>query len=148
MKDSFDARAYLTDKSDIVALLVFEHQAHVQGFITRANFKSRTLLSQKGLNPAQASWASLPADVQKPLKAMLEPLVRAMVFSSAATLADTVTSTSGFDKWFEAQGPRDSHGRSLREFDLTRRGVPVSAELYGVFGCVRGATRVREGVCV
>jgi hypothetical protein len=142
LKDLFDTGPYMTDKSDIVALLVFEHQAHVGGFITRANFKSRTLLQKKGLSPADASWSSLPPDVQKPLKAMLEPLVRAMLFVNAATVTDRISSTSGFDTWFQAQGPRDSKGRSLRELDLRNRvfKYPMSYLVYtdgfdGLPGC-------------
>jgi hypothetical protein len=132
LKDLFDTGPYLTDKSDIVALLVFEHQAHVGGFITRANFKSRTLLANKGLDPSRTAWASLPQDTQKSLKAMLEPLVRAMLFTNAAAVTDKVSSTSGFDRWFEAQGPRDAKGRSLRELDLRKRvfKYPVSYLVY------------------
>jgi hypothetical protein len=122
LKNLFDTKSYLTDKSDIVALLVFEHQAHVSGFITRANFKSRTLLARKGLDSSgDVAWSSLPPDLQKALKAMLEPLVRAMLFANATTLNDQIKSSSGFDKWFQAQGPRDPKGRSLRELDLRNR---------------------------
>jgi hypothetical protein len=35
LRDLFDTRAYLTEKSDIVALLVFEHQAYIDGWICR-----------------------------------------------------------------------------------------------------------------
>lgn len=127
----FDTGPYLTDKSDIVALLIFEHQAHVSGFMTRANFKSRTLLGKRGLD-ARMPWSSLPPDVQKALTAMLEPLVRAMLFANAAAPTDEITSSSGFDTWFEAQGPRDPQGRSLRELDLRTRifRYPLSYLVY------------------
>jgi hypothetical protein len=132
LRNLFDTAPYLTDKSDIVALLVFEHQAHVGGFITRANFKSRTLLARKGLDASRVPWSSLPQDVQKSLRAMLEPLVRAMLFASAATVTHKISSTSGFDTWFEAQGPRDPKGRSLRELDLRNRvfEYPLSYLIY------------------
>jgi hypothetical protein len=32
-----------------------------------------------------------------------------------------VKGASGYAEWFAMQGPRDKQGRSLREFDLTRR---------------------------
>ncbi len=129
----FDTRSYLTDKSDIVALLVFEHQAYIAGFITRANFKSRTVLARNGLDPSNAPrWASLPAEVQKPLKSMLESLLRGLLFVDAATLDDKITSSSGYDRWFEAQGPHDPQGRSLRELDLRTRvfKYPLSYLIY------------------
>jgi hypothetical protein len=39
---------------------------------------------------------------------------------------------SGFDAWFQAQGPRDSAGRSLRELDLETRlfRYPLSYLIY------------------
>ncbi|HEU4626769.1 MAG TPA: hypothetical protein VFS52_18550 [Steroidobacteraceae bacterium] len=139
----FDTRPYLTAKSDIVALLVFEHQAHIGGFITRANFKSRTVLARNGLDPSGAvRWSALPPTVQKPLKSMLEALVRGMLFVDATAPEDKITSTSGFDRWFEAQGPRDPKGRSLRELDLQTRlfKYPLSYLVYsggfeGLPGC-------------
>ena len=118
----FDSRPYLTDKSDIVALLIFEHQTYIEGFITRANFKSRMVLARNGEDASGASaWVSLPPNVQKPLKAMLEPLVRAMLFVDAATVTSRISSSSGYDTWFQSQGPRDPKGRSLRELDLRTR---------------------------
>jgi len=120
VKAYFDASAYLTDKSDIVALLVFEHQAYVGNLITRANYKSRTLLDRNGLDASSKalSWAEVPAPLQKQMKAMLEPLVQALFFVGAAPVESEIRSSSGFDRWFESRGPRDRSGRSLRELDL------------------------------
>ena len=36
-------------------------------------------------------------------------------------LTEPVAGSSGFTEEFAARGPKDSHGRSLREFDLTHR---------------------------
>jgi hypothetical protein len=118
----FDARSYLTDKSDIVALLIYEHQANVSNFITRANYKSRTLLDRNALDAGKSSsYATLPEDVQKQMKPMLEPLVQVMLSVGAAPLTGEIHSGSGFDRWFQSQGPKDSAGRSLRELDLHTR---------------------------
>jgi hypothetical protein len=122
VKELFDASSYLTDKSDIVALLIFEHQANVANFITRANYKSRTLLDRSSLDPSrESSYAKLPADIQKQLKPMLEPLVQVMLSVGAAPVTGEIRSGSGFDRWFQAQGPRDAAGRSLRDLDLRTR---------------------------
>jgi hypothetical protein len=115
----FDARSYMTDKSDIVALLVFEHQAYVGNLITRANYKSRTLLRRNEVDASTAtSWSTLPPTVQRSLKAMLEPLVQAMLFVDSAAITSAIHSSSGYDRWFQSKGPRDASGRSLRELDL------------------------------
>jgi hypothetical protein len=129
-----DTHPYVTNKSDIVALLVFEHQAYVHNLITRANFKSRTVLSKEGsdIPAATRGWNELQPKTQTALKRMLEPLVRAMLFSNAAEMTGGIKSGSGFDRWFEAQGPRDRRGRSLRQLDLNTRlfKYPMSFLVY------------------
>lgn len=129
----FDSRDYLTETSDIVALLVFEHQAYIGNLMTRANFKSRTLL-EKGSSGASvdSSWSSLTPAVQRPLKAMFEPLVQGMLFANAAGLEHEVQSSSGFDKWFHSKAVKDPAGRSLRELDLRTRTFkyPLSYLVY------------------
>jgi hypothetical protein len=55
------------------------------------------------------------------VKAMLEPLVKALLQVDAAPLPGKIAGNSGFDSWFQAQGPRDAQGRSLRELDLDTR---------------------------
>jgi hypothetical protein len=128
----FDATPYLSDKSDIVALLVFEHQAYLQGLITRANYKSRRVLAREGAGASTVEWSALSERAQKPLRAMLEPLVQALLFVNEAPITSPIESSSGFDEWFEKQGPRDSRGRSLRELDLRTRLFrhPLSYTIY------------------
>ena len=141
----FDSSAYLTDKSDVVALLVFEHQANIGNLITRANYKSRTLLTRNGFDASRASlWSAVPEPLRKQMKAMLEPVVQAMLFAGAAPVGSDIRSGSGFDRWFESQGPRDASGRSLRELDLHTRVFkhPLSYLVYsesfdGLPGCAR-----------
>lgn len=134
LDELFDTRPYLTDKSDIVALLVFEHQAYVHNLITRANFKSRTVLAREGNGSSVATrtWKDLSPQTQVALKAMLEPLVNAMLFVDAAGITSRITSGSRFDVWFQAQGPRDRQGRSLRDLDLSTRlfKYPMSYLVY------------------
>ena len=44
-----------------------------------------------------------------------------MLFLDEAPLTGPVKGNAGYAEWFAAQGPRDGKGRSLRDFDLTRR---------------------------
>jgi hypothetical protein len=106
-----------------VALLVLEHQAYIHNLITRANFKSRTLLAkiEKGSDVDTLSWDALTPRSQAAMRRLLEPMVRALLFVDAAKLTGDMASTSGFDKWFQSQPPRDRAGRSLRELDLHTR---------------------------
>jgi hypothetical protein len=129
-----DTRPYVTDKSDIVALLVFEHQSTVYNLITRINFKARSRIARE-FNAAPAAVAArnrLNPQTQAWMQRLTEPLVQAMLFTKAVSLTDTVASSSGFDAWFQAQGPRDKAGRSLRELDLKTRlfKYPLSYLVY------------------
>ena len=119
----FDTKPYLTDHSDIVALLVFEHQVYIENLITRASYKARTMVARANDGqPADAlTWDQLPPKARPMVKAMLEPLVKALMFVDAASLPARIAGNSGFDRWFQSQGPRDAQGRSLRQLDLTMR---------------------------
>jgi hypothetical protein len=129
-----DTRPYLTNHSDVVALLVFEHQVYIENLISRANFKARTLVAREndGRVDDSLSWAQLPPKAQPIVKAMLEPLVKALLLVDAAPLPGRITGNSGFDSWFQAHGPRDRQGRSLRELDLKTRlfRYPLSYMVY------------------
>lgn len=118
-----DVAPYLTNKSDVVALLVLEHQAYVHNLITRANFKSHSLLAklEPGRDVESLRWRDLQPKSQAAMRRLLESLIRAMLFVDAAPLTSDVRGTSGFDQWFEARPPRDRQGRSLRELDLRTR---------------------------
>jgi hypothetical protein len=130
----FDTSAYLTDKSDVVALLVLEHQAFVQNLITRVNFKVPMAMSRNGRAPSSVprSWAEVDSHSQLALKQMLEPLLRALFFADAAPLDGQVVTSSGFSERFARAGPRDAEGRSLRELQLDKRLFrhPLSYMIY------------------
>ena len=51
----------------------------------------------------------------------LDPLVDYMLFKDEAPLKEPVAGVSSFTKTFPKKGPRDSKGRSLRDFDLQTR---------------------------
>ena len=115
----FDTREYPSPHSDIVALLVFEHQARMMNLLTRAGWEAR-VLEQKGASAASAG-----------LDETVSALVDYLLFVGEAPL-DRVRGTSGFAEYFRALGPRDGKGRSLRDFDLQKRLMryPCSYMIY------------------
>jgi hypothetical protein len=124
---------YMRDTSDIVALLVLEHETTVYNLMTRVNFKARSLIARELPDlPSGASWDSLPPKTQDAVRHMVEPLVEAMLFCDAAPIAGKITGSSGFDTWFESLGPRDRVGRSLRQLQLQGRlfKYPLSFLIY------------------
>jgi hypothetical protein len=105
----FDTSSYLSEHSDIVALLVFQHQARMMNLLTRVGWLARL---RAAANP--------PPGVEARLTPSVNELVDYMLFVGEAPL-DNVSGTSGFAERFTARGPRDSNGRSLREFELKQR---------------------------
>ena len=114
-----DVTPYLGAHSDIVALLVTEHQTTVQNLITLLGYRVRTRLHAD-------QQAGLPSGEMSPRTARLveglgESLVRAMLFVGAPRFEDPIEGTSTFAADFMAGGNRDGQGRSLRDLDLQAR---------------------------
>jgi hypothetical protein len=128
LQDYIDATPYITDKSDVVALLVLEHQAYVQNLITRVHYEAA---AQEGTAKAQR-WSALPARQQAALQPALDQLVVALTFQDERRLLGRIRGGAGFEGHFTARGPADAQGRTLRDFDLRRRTFrhPLSYLLY------------------
>jgi hypothetical protein len=130
----FNTDAYLSDQSDIAALMVFEHQTTIQNLFIRVNYKVRTVMSREGSSTLSTprTWGDVNPNDQAAVKMMIEPLVRALFFVDAAQFSDRIESGSGFAARFSALGPRDPKGRSLRELDLNTRlfRYPLSFMVY------------------
>ncbi len=110
----FNRSKYLADSSDVVALMVMEHQTRAHNLITAANFVTRQVLaSTKGTKIATGDSSRV--------QAAGEQLVKYLLFSGEAGMAEPVRGTTSFAGEFAARGPRDKQGRSLRDFDLKRR---------------------------
>jgi hypothetical protein len=114
----FEADLYLTPHSDVVALLVLEHQVHVQNRMTRVSWDTRMAL-ERGAPPEE-------------IERIAEPLVEAMLLEGDAPLRGPIRGSSGFAEEFSGWGPFDSRGRSLRELDLETRlfRYPLSYLVY------------------
>jgi hypothetical protein len=112
LSDRFNAKAYLTDSSDIVALMVLAHQTQMHNWITLTTYQTRIALADPKLSPE---------DVRTKLEAPAEQLVRYVLFANEVPLQNPIAGTSDFARQFVARGPRDAKGRSLRDFDLQKR---------------------------
>jgi len=113
----FETDAYLTPYSDIVALLVLEHQVEVQNLISRLQYEASLLGTDDDV-------AVLDADVGN--------LLEAMLFVDEIALPAPVEGSSGFAAHFSSLGPFAADGRSLRELDLQTRlfRFPLSYLIY------------------
>ena len=129
-----DTSPYLTSHSDIVALMVLEHQVKMHNLVTATNYHTRMALHyEEAINKALDRPAgSLSESTRRRFEAPAEKLLRYLLFVDEAPLAEPINGTSDFAAEFSSRGPRDHLGRSLREFDLQRRLVkyPCSYEIY------------------
>jgi hypothetical protein len=121
--DTLDIRPYLTPHSDLVALLVLEHQIAMQNALAAANYNGRiTLRDAKVMNEALERPLDYESEsTRRRLDSAAERVVDVLLFCDEHKLAEPVRGTSQFAARFEQRGPFDSQGRSLRELDLQTR---------------------------
>ena len=122
----FDLDGYPTAHSDIVALLVLDHQTHMTNLITRLGWEARRVLFRDGGQSTDD-----PRFVELMQEAASE-LVDYLLFVDEAPLPDGITGSTRFSETFSARGPRDDAGRSLREISLEGRlfRYPCSYMIY------------------
>jgi len=123
LKGKLDTTAYLSPYSDIVAQLVLAHQTQMHNFITQVNYRTRLALynDAKKNGAAGAADAAISEAARSQFERPAEQLVRYLFFTNEARLESPIHGTAGFEEEFAARGPRDSRGRSLRDFDLQTR---------------------------
>ncbi|KAF1698497.1 hypothetical protein CSC62_04535 [Pseudoxanthomonas jiangsuensis] len=136
---SFDPSRYLAPGSEDVALLVLGHQTQAHNLITLTNYRTRIALHELGGDAALASppaLEALPDEAREKIERPAEQLLRYLLFADEAPLpgldAEQAIAGSAFARDFAARGPRDSRGRSLRDFDLHTRifRYPLSYLVY------------------
>lgn len=123
LKDRLDLSPYLSPHSDIIALLVMEHQMQMQNFITLANFETRKAMSAEQITGSSdiSPTAAVSEAAMKRIATAGDKLIEYMLFCGEAPLSSPVQGTSGYDREFESRGPVDTHGRGLRQLDLQSR---------------------------
>jgi len=123
LTDNFRTDNYLTPHSDIVALMVLEHQTQMHNAIAAANYETRAALHQSyemnELLERPADYVSESA--QRRINSVADNVVEYLLFCDEFELTDEVKGTTSFAADFTARGKTDASGRSLRQFDLQRR---------------------------
>ena len=114
---------YLTEHSDLVALLVLEHQSQMHNLIARASMEARTAAYyDHGINEALGRpLDAVSESTTRRIHSASEALVRYMLFADEVELTSPICGTSKFAEQFVASAKLDQQGRSLRELDLTHQ---------------------------
>ena len=123
LKEKLNVEPYLTPHSDIVALMILEHQTQMQNFLTLANFECRIASHyDASMNKALDRPADYVSDTtRRRIENVGDKLLRYMLMADEFQLTSPVKGTSDFAAHFQQRGPRDSQGRSLRDLDLQTR---------------------------
>jgi hypothetical protein len=123
LRRHFTVASYLTPHSDLVALMVLEHQTEMHNRITRARFETLQALAQQEEfdRILGRKTPGLSESAAGRVRSCCEPLVEYLLMSGEARLTGAVAGTSNFAAEFAGRGPSDARGRALRQLDLKRR---------------------------
>lgn len=123
LSQHFTVGLYPSPHSDLVALMVLEHQSAMHNRITRATLETRlALYYQEDMNKAFSEKPGTVFDsTKRRIQNVSEELVKYLLFSGEAKLTDPISGSSTFAQEFSQRGPFDKQGRSLRQFDLKSR---------------------------
>jgi hypothetical protein len=99
----FDTSGYLNACSDVVALMVLEHQTRMTNLITLVGSEARTNATGSRMQDA------------------VREFVDYLLFVDEAPLTGRIQGSCGFAERFASRGPYDRQGRSLRQLDLDHR---------------------------
>ena len=121
--DHVDENRYPVATSDLVALLVLQHQTQVHNAITLANFETRIALHQsESMNELLHRPAGFVSDsARRRIASVGDKLLARLLMVDQAPLPVAIDPTGPFARAFALRGCRDERGHSLRDFDLSQR---------------------------
>lgn len=102
-----DVGKYPAASSDLVAIMVLEHQAHMHNLITRLHRDAVAAVAKDGHI--------------RDLKDDAKTLLKYLLFVDEAPLKGPIRGNTDYAKVFESRGIKDGKGRSLRQLDLRKR---------------------------
>ena len=118
----FDTGRYLADGSDIVALLVLEHQTAMQNTITRAGMNCRRMLEYQQALLRELKETSTNEfayeSVRNVFTGAVQDVVDDLLFCGEAELPAGVQGSPAFQAAFQANARRSPAGQSLKDFSL------------------------------
>lgn len=118
----FDTATYLTNSSDIVALLVLEHQTAMQNTLTRASLDCRRMLDYQKNLQRELKEPVTDELVYDSVKSVFDGTARAIVddllFQGEAALPAGLAGSPAFQQAFQQNARRTPAGQSLKDFSL------------------------------
>ena len=123
LNSRLEIERYPEPTSDVAALMVLEHQTQMHNLITRANYETRQALHyQEVMNRVLEREPGYESETTvRRIRSVSENLLEYLLFVDEAPLPSSVTPGNNFVREFSQLGPRDTQGRSLRDFQLEQR---------------------------
>ena len=132
MNSAPEERGYLSPSSDIVALLLFDHQMHAINLLTRLNWEARIAA------------VTVEAGMSHEIEQLADDVAEYLLFAGEQRPSVPLTPRDHFADRFASKFPRDRQGRSLGQLDLVNRLLryPCSYLVYSpAFDGLMPATR-------
>jgi len=118
----FDTGRYLTNHSDIIALLVLEHQTAMQNVITRAGMNCRRMLEYQSALQREMKTTSREElafeSVRSVFAGAMQDVVDDLLYYQEAELPAGLEGWPAFQRAFQANARRNRAGQSLKDFSL------------------------------
>ena len=144
LKGRIDVENYLAPSSDIVALMVLEHQTRMTNLIIRVGWETRMALSdQKAINEVlKEPEDQLSDSTRRRIDNAAESLLKYTLFADEALLDAPVKGAPSFAKEFQARGPRDHAGTVAARTRADAAHVPLPVQFPDL---LRGLRRASAG---
>ncbi|MBX3423072.1 MAG: hypothetical protein KF752_16065 [Pirellulaceae bacterium] len=123
----FNVNHYLAPHSDIVALMLLEHQSQMHNLLARASMETRSAIyHDESMNQALGRPTNTVSEsTERRIARAAEDVVRYLLFADELALTDRVVGNTQYSARFQDRarqaGQVDSRGRSLRDLDLEQR---------------------------
>lgn len=119
LSNTIDTTKYPRPTSDIVALLVLEHQCRMHNLLTAASMQyRRAIFLSRLLDPNAGPDTGSAGQVAD---SMADKIVDCLFFKNEADPGEGIEGGEDFQKSFEARFPKTQDGRSLADFKLYGR---------------------------
>ncbi len=120
LSNRFDVNQYLSPHSDIVALMVLEHQASAYNLMTQGSFEVR--YAQHILEQSTGDGIAVAdQQLQQAVARSADLIAAGFLYANEVRLTGPIRGTSTFASEFSARGSQTTQGHSLRKFDLQTR---------------------------
>lgn len=127
LSEFFNGKPYLSTHSDIVSLMLLEHQSQMHNLLARASMETRCAQHHdEGINEALGRPKGTASEsTERRMARAAEDLVKYLLFVDEVPLTEPVRGNTEYARLFQARAQQfqqvDSQGRSLRDLDLQTR---------------------------